>query len=64
VTDRGRLVLWLVPEIESTLERMICDGTVRPPDEQGTPDVIPNLADDVESLSDLVIADRDTEHNR
>jgi prevent-host-death family protein len=66
VTDRGRPVLRLVPEIEhpSTLERMISDGTVRPPAEQGMPDVVPELADDVASLSDLVIADRDTERNR
>jgi prevent-host-death family protein len=66
VTDRGRPVLRLVPEIEnpSTLERMISDGTVRPPAEHGMPDVIPDLADDVESLADLVIADRDKERNR
>ena len=66
VTDRGRPVLRLVPEIEnpSTLERMISEGTVRPPVERGMPDVISDLADDVESLSDLVIADRDKERNR
>ena len=66
VTDRGRPVLRLVPEIEnpSTLERMISDGTVRPSAEQGMPDVIPDLADDVASLSDLVIADRDRERHR
>lgn len=66
VTDRGRPVLRLVPEIEnpSTLERMISDGTVRPPAEQGMPDVIPDLADDVASLSDLVIADHDKERRR
>jgi len=66
VTDRGRPVLRLVPEIEnpSTLERMISDGTVRPPAEQGMPDVVPELADDVASLSDLVIADRDKERIR
>jgi prevent-host-death family protein len=66
VTDRGRPVLRLVPEIEnpSTLERMISDGTVRPPSEHGMPDVIHDLADDVASLSELVIADRDKERNR
>jgi prevent-host-death family protein len=66
VTDRGRPVLRLVPEIEnsSTLEHMISEGTVRPPAEQGMPDVIPDLADGVASLSDLVIADRDKERNR
>lgn len=66
VTDRGRPVLRMVPEIEnpSTLERMISDGSVRPPAEQGMPDVIPGLADGVASLSDLVIADRHKERSR
>lgn len=66
VTDRGRPVLRLVPEIEdpSTLERMISEGTVRPPAESGMPEVFPELADEVESLSELVIADRDRERNR
>jgi prevent-host-death family protein len=66
VTDRGRPVLRLVPEIEnpSTLERMISEGTVRPPAELGMPDVVPELADEVASLADLVVADRDKERNR
>ena len=66
VTDRGRPVLRLVPETEnpSTLERMISRGTVRPPAAQGMPDLIPDLADGAESVSDLVIADRDKERNR
>ena len=66
VTDRGRPVLRLVPEIEnpSTLERMVSQGIVRPPAEHGIPDLIPDLVDDVPNLSDLVIADRDHERNR
>jgi prevent-host-death family protein len=66
VTDRGKPVLRMVPEIEnpSTLERMVSDGTVRPPAEQGMPDLIPELADGVASLSDLVIADRAKERRR
>jgi prevent-host-death family protein len=66
VTDRGRPVLRLVPEIEdpSTLERMISNGTVRPPADHGMPDVIPDLADGVARVSDLVIADRDRERKR
>jgi hypothetical protein len=43
---------------------MVAEGAVRPPAEQGMPDVIPELADSVASLSDLVIADRDKERNR
>lgn len=66
VTDRGKPVLRLVPEVEdpSTLERMINNGTARAPAEQGMPDVIPDLAEGVDSLSNLVIADRDKERNR
>jgi prevent-host-death family protein len=66
VTDRGKPVLRLVPEVDnpSTLQRMVAEGAVRPPAEQGIPDVIPELADSVASLSDLVIADRDKERNR
>lgn len=66
VTDRGKPVLRMVPEIEnpSTLERLIIDGTVRPPAEQGMPDLVPELAEDVASLADLVISDRDQERRR
>jgi prevent-host-death family protein len=66
VTDRGKPVLRMTPEIEnpSTLERMVSDGIVQPPAEQGMPDVIPELADGVASLSDLVIADRVKERRR
>ena len=66
VTDRGKPVLRMVPEIEhpSTLQRMVSQGTARPPAEQGMPDVIPELADGVASLSDLIIADRDEERRR
>jgi prevent-host-death family protein len=66
VTDRGKPVLRMVPEIEhpSTLQRMVSEGTAQPPAEQGMPDVIPELADGVASLSDLVIADRDKERRR
>ena len=66
VTDRGKPVLRLVPEIEdpSTLERMVSEGTAHAPAEQGMPDLISELAEGVTSLSDLVIADRDKERNR
>jgi prevent-host-death family protein len=66
VTDRGRPVLRLVPETEnpSTLHRMISEGSVRPPADSGMPDVLPELADGIASLSDLVIADRDKERHR
>ncbi|HEY9476667.1 MAG TPA: type II toxin-antitoxin system prevent-host-death family antitoxin [Mycobacteriales bacterium] len=65
VTDRGKPVLRMVPEIEhpSTLQRMIDAGEVRPPAEHGMPDLMPELAETA-SLSDLVIADRNKERHR
>lgn len=49
VTDCGKPVLRMVPEMEdpSTLERMVSEGTVRAPTEQGMPDLIPELAEGV-----------------
>jgi hypothetical protein len=43
---------------------MIAAGEVKVPAEHGMPDLIPDLAFDVESLADLLIADRDMERNR
>jgi prevent-host-death family protein len=66
VTDRGRPVLRMVPETEDpgTLQRMIAAGGVSPPVEYGMPELIVDLAPDVASLSDLVVAERDKERNR
>ena len=66
VTDRGRPVLRMVPATEpgDTLHRMIAAGEVRPPAEQGIPDIIPELAPGIDSLADLVIADREKDRNR
>ncbi|MPZ87655.1 MAG: type II toxin-antitoxin system prevent-host-death family antitoxin [Nitriliruptorales bacterium] len=66
VTDRGKPVLRMVPETEhpGTLQRMISAGEARPPAEQGIPDLVLDLAPGIESLSDLLVADRDKERNR
>ncbi|MFI7064999.1 type II toxin-antitoxin system Phd/YefM family antitoxin [Kribbella sp. NPDC050124] len=66
VTDRGRPVLRLVPEDErpGTLQRLIDSGEVTPPAELGMPDLMLELAPDVESLSDVLIEDRDKERRR
>jgi prevent-host-death family protein len=66
VTDRGEPVLRMIPEARQPdpLRQMIATGEVRPPAEQGMPDLIPELASDVESVADLLIADRDRERNR
>ncbi len=66
VTDRGEPVLRMVPEIEhpDTLQQMIAAGSARPPAEHGMPELIDDLAPDLESLADLLVVDRDEERNR
>lgn len=66
VTDRGKPVLRMIPEVEhpGTLQRMLDTGEVRPPAERGVPQIGEDLAPDVESLSDLLVADRDRDRNR
>ncbi|WP_419996500.1 type II toxin-antitoxin system Phd/YefM family antitoxin [Streptomyces boninensis] len=69
VTDRGKPVLRMVPETElpSTLQQMIATGEVTPPVEQGMPEITlaaEDLHPGTESLSDLLISDRDRERNR
>ena len=66
VTDRGKPVMRMIPETEHprTLQLMVAAGEVKVPSERGMPDLIPELASDVESLADLLIADRDKERNR
>jgi hypothetical protein len=51
-------------EDPGTLERMVSEGAVRAPAELGTPELIPELAEDVTSVSDLVTYDRDQDRNR
>lgn len=66
VTDRGRPVLRLVPEDErpGVLQHMVDSGEVTPPAELGMPDLMLELAPELDSLSDLLIADRDKERRR
>jgi prevent-host-death family protein len=66
VTDRGRPVLRLVPELEQpgVLQHLIDSGEVTPPSELGMPDLVLELAPELDSLSDLLIADRDKERRR
>lgn len=65
VTDRGRPVLRMIPEIEnpSTLQQLVAAGTVRPPVEQGMPDLIDDLVPNDVGLADLLVADRDRERH-
>ena len=66
VTDRGKPVLRMVPEVEhqSPLQRMIMEGGVRVPVETGMPDVIIEPEPGLHGIADLMIADRDRERAR
>jgi prevent-host-death family protein len=63
VTDRGRPVLRMVPEVESrgVLSRLVAEGMATAPAEQGMPDLIVDLVPDVESLTDVLLAERNRE---
>lgn len=53
----------MIPEINNPrrLQTKIAAGEIKPPVEHGMPDLIPELAADVESLAAVLIADRDSE---
>jgi prevent-host-death family protein len=61
VTDRGRPILRMVPEIESpgVLGRLVAEGIATAPAEQGLPDLIADLVPEVDSIADLLLAERD-----
>jgi len=66
VTDRGKPVLRMVPEPEpdSTLALMLTTGDLHPPIEQGMPSVIEDLLPEIDSLSDVLLTEREKERNR
>lgn len=66
VTDRGRPILRMVPEIEQPgrLHQLVAGGEVTAPAEQGMPDLIPDLAPEVASLADVSIAERERDRAR
>ena len=66
VTDRGKPVFRMVPEIDqsTTLPRVVAAGEAHAPGELGMPEVVPDLATSVESLAELLVADRDRERRR
>lgn len=61
VTDRGRPILRMVPEVESSgvLSRLVAEGSATAPVESGLPELIEDLAQELDSVSDLLLADRD-----
>ena len=63
VTDRGRPILRMVPEAAQpgVLHRLVADGTATAPAEQGMPELIDDLVPELDSVADLLIAERDRE---
>jgi antitoxin (DNA-binding transcriptional repressor) of toxin-antitoxin stability system len=61
VTDRGRPILRMLPEVEhpGTLRRLVADGEASAPVESGMPELIDDLVPETDSLADVLIADRD-----
>jgi len=53
----------MIPEVElpGRLHRLVVSGEATAPAEQGMPDLIDDLAPDDQSLSGLLIADRNAE---
>jgi prevent-host-death family protein len=63
VTDRGRPILRMVPEVErpGTLHRLVVTGEATAPAESGMPELIADLLPEVDSVTDVLLADRDRE---
>jgi hypothetical protein len=55
-----------VPEVEApgTASRLVAEGTATAPAEHGVPDLIPDLVPELNSLSDVLLADRQRERER
>ena len=66
VIDRGKPVFRMVPEVDSltALHRAVAAGEAQAPGELGIPEVVPDLAASIESLAELMVADRDRERRR
>lgn len=60
VTDRGRPILRMVPEMESsgTLAGLVGEGSVTAPTDYGTPEPMSDLLPDVDSVADELLAER------
>jgi prevent-host-death family protein len=61
VTDRGRPILRMVPEVPQpgTLHRLVAAGTATAPAEQGMPELIDDLVPELDSVAELLIAERE-----
>ena len=60
VTDRGKPVLRMVPEVEpdGLLSRMVAEGTATAPAEDGLPELLEDLVPDVDSVTELLLEER------
>jgi prevent-host-death family protein len=63
VTDRGRPILRMVPEVSQpgTLHRLVTAGTATAPAEQGMPELIDDLVPELDSVAELLVAERERE---
>lgn len=61
VTDRGKPILRMVPEVEppGVLGRLVAEGTATAPAQTGMPELILDLAPEVDSVTELLLADRE-----
>ena len=66
VTDRGRPILRMVPEVErpGTLHDLVASREATAPVDQGMPELMLDLAPQVDSLAELLAADRRRERGR
>ena len=66
VTDRGRPILRMVPEAErpGPLHDLVASGEATAPVDADMPELIPDLAPELDSLAELVVADRRRERGR
>lgn len=60
VTDRGRPILRMVPEVEhpGALHGLVARREATAPSEWGMPDLIDDLLPEVDSLTDVLLAER------
>ena len=66
VTDRGRPILRMVPEVDrpGRLHDLVASGEATAPIDHGMPELIPDLAPELESLAEVLVADRRRERGR
>ena len=56
----------MVPEVESpgVLRRLVAEGTATAPAQNGLPELIPDLVPETESMTELLLADRERDRSR